>query len=114
VVLRNLSATGALIEGIMGVTVGTKFVLDFGDGQLAVSTVVRSADYQQGVAFEERLVSDGNGGLCTNRRVSPYAMAAAGVPTAKLPPGYYEEEAPQPKRRQNLPAFQTKDDWKAA
>ena len=42
VVLRNLSVSGALIEGIVDVPKGTNFVLDFGDGQLAVSTVVRA------------------------------------------------------------------------
>lgn len=84
VVLRSLSISGALIEGIYDVPVGTKFVLDLGDGQLAVSTVVRSEEGQQGVVFEQRLVSDGNGGLCTNRRVSPYLMAAAGQPVSFL------------------------------
>jgi hypothetical protein len=113
VVLRNLSVTGALIEGIVGVPKGTKFVLDFGDGQLAVSTVVRSVGHQQGLEFEERLVNDGNGGLCTSRRISPYMMAAAGMPVANLPPGYYtaSEVEQLPK---TLPAFSTVSDWKAA
>ncbi len=112
VVLRNLSVTGALIEGIVGVPKGTKFVLDFGDGQLAVSTVVRSMGHQQGLEFEERLVNDGNGGLCTSRRISPYLMAAAGMPIASLPPGYYtnidRDQLPK-----SLPAFSTMVDWKA-
>lgn len=111
VVLRNLSVSGALIEGIYDVPLGTKFVLDFGDGQLAVSTVVRTMESQQGLEFEERLVNDGNGGLCTNRRVSPYMMAAAGMPLACLPPGYYNtSEAEQ--RPASLPAFSTTADWK--
>jgi hypothetical protein len=33
--LRNLSATGARIEGLVGVPVGTSLVLDLGAGQLA-------------------------------------------------------------------------------
>lgn len=113
VVLRNLSVTGALIEGILDVPKGTKFVLDFGDGQLAVSTVVRSIGHQQGLQFEERLVNDGNGGLCTSRRISPYMMAAAGMPIANLPPGYYtaSEVEQLPK---TLPSFSTVSDWKAA
>jgi diguanylate cyclase (GGDEF)-like protein len=111
IVLRNLSATGALIEGLVNVPIGTKFVLDFGDGQLAVATVVRSMEHQQGVEFEEKLVSDGNGGLCTSRRISPYLMAAAGMPVGCLPPGYYSvNEAEQ--RAKGLPAFSTVADYR--
>ena len=80
VMLRNLSASGALIEGLLDVPVGTQFVLDFGDGQLAVATVRRSRGSTQGVEFERQLVSDGNGGLCTRSRISPYLLAAAGLP----------------------------------
>ena len=113
VVLRNLSVSGALIEGILDVPEGTKFVLDFGDGQLAVSTVVRSIGHQQGLAFEERLVNDGNGGLCTSRRISPYMLAAAGMPISHLPPGYYQSTEAEP-RTQSLPVFSTVSDWKAS
>ncbi|HMU23096.1 MAG TPA: GGDEF domain-containing protein, partial [Sphingorhabdus sp.] len=113
IVLRNLSVTGALIEGIVDVPLGTKFVLDFGDGQLAISTVVRSMGSQQGLEFEERLVNDGNGGLCTSRRVSPYMMAAAGMPISNLPPGYYDD-VEKPVGSKALPAFSTAADWKAA
>ncbi len=81
-VVRNLSKTGALIEGLMCLPKGTKLVVDLGDGQLAVATVRRSDDNQMGVEFEQRLISDGFGGLCTRRRVSPYLMAAAGLPMA--------------------------------
>lgn len=76
VVIRNLSASGALIEGLMDVPVGTEFVIDFGEGQLAVSTVRRSMGDKQGIEFEERLVDDGSGGLCTARRVSRYLVAS--------------------------------------
>jgi diguanylate cyclase (GGDEF)-like protein/PAS domain S-box-containing protein len=113
VVLRNLSVSGALIEGIVDVPLGTHFVLDFGDGQLAVSTVVRTMGHQQGLEFEERLVNDGNGGLCTNRRISPYMMAAAGMPLASLPPGYYVTNEGE-QRPKSLPSFGTVSDWKAA
>jgi diguanylate cyclase (GGDEF)-like protein len=111
VVLRNLSVSGALIEGILDVPLGTNFVIDFGDGQLAVSTVVRSMGQQQGVEFEERLVNDGNGGLCTSRRISPYMMAAAGMPLANLPPGYYEAGDSEQKPK-GLPSFSLLADWK--
>ena len=80
VVLKNLSATGAMIEGILNVPVGTQFVLHFGEGQLTVATVRRSRKDKQGVEFEVPLVSDGYGGLCTSHRVSTYLLTAAGIP----------------------------------
>ena len=43
----------------------------------------------QGLEFELPLVDDGAGGLCTRNRVSPYLLAAAGMPLAALPEGYY-------------------------
>jgi diguanylate cyclase (GGDEF)-like protein len=79
-VIRNLSTTGALIEGLIDVPVGTKFVIDFGQGQLAVAQVVRSKKNQQGIEFESCLVDDGNGGLCTPHRVPKAWLAAAGIP----------------------------------
>ena len=103
-VLRNLSASGAFIEGLVDVPIGTRFVLDFGEGQLAVSTVVRSMGHHQGLQFEERLVNDGNGGLCTSRRISTYIMAAAGMPVANHLPGVWNlDEGRQ--RPNSLPAF---------
>ena len=78
--LRNLSTTGALIEGIMDVPTGTRFVLDFGEGQLVVGTVRRSKAAHQGIEFDTPLVSDGNGGLCTRQRILPHHLAAAGIP----------------------------------
>ncbi|MEQ8309229.1 MAG: EAL domain-containing protein [Sphingopyxis sp.] len=98
VVIRNLSATGAFIEGILDVPIGTRFVIDFGEGQLVTATVRRSTKHQQGIEFEQTMVSDGNGGLCTRHRVSPYLIAAAAQPTSALA----------------LPTFTTTEDWKAA
>jgi hypothetical protein len=83
-VIRDLSKNGAFIEGIVGVPVGTALVLDLGGGQLVVCEVKRSDGAQIGVEFESPLVSDGAGGLCTRHRVSPYAMAAAGMQLATL------------------------------
>ncbi len=83
-VMRNLSKTGAMIEGIADVPVGTQFVLDLGEGQLAVCTVVRSIGSRQGVQFETPLISDGADGLCTRHRVSPYEIEAAGRPLEAL------------------------------
>jgi diguanylate cyclase (GGDEF)-like protein/PAS domain S-box-containing protein len=88
-VLRNLSKSGALIEGLLDVPVGTDLVLDLGEGQLAVCTVRRSQGATQGVEFETPLISDGADGLCTRHRISPYALAAAGMPLTALPAGHY-------------------------
>ncbi len=87
VTLRNLSRSGAMIQGLEDVPVGTQFVLDFGGGQLAVATVKRVMDDTQGVEFEQELVDDGAGGLVTRNRVSPYALAAAGLPLQSLAAG---------------------------
>lgn len=84
VVLRNLSKTGAKIEGLLDVPVGTEMVLDLGGGQLAVATVRRSDGILQGVEFETQLISDGADGLCTRHRVSPYQIEAAGRPLRAL------------------------------
>lgn len=88
VIMRNLSRTGCLVEGLLDIPRGTQFVVDFGEGQLAVATVKRSAGSMQGLEFELPMVDDGAGGLCTRNRISPYVLAAAGMPLASLPPGY--------------------------
>jgi diguanylate cyclase (GGDEF)-like protein len=88
-VMRDLSKTGALVEGLLGVPEGTNLVLDLGAGQLAVCVVTRSKDAQIAVEFESPLVNDGSGGLCTRHRISPYALAAAGMPLESLPKGNY-------------------------
>ncbi len=90
VTLRNLSKSGALIQGLEDVPKGTQFVVDLGGGQLAVATVIRTNGDTQGLEFEQSLVDDGSGGLCTRHRVSPYALAAAGAPLAALSPGDYK------------------------
>lgn len=90
VTLRNLSRSGALIQGLADVPKGTQFVVDLGGGQLAVATVIRSMADTQGLEFEQPLVDDGSGGLCTRHRVSPYALASAGAPLAALSPGNYK------------------------
>jgi diguanylate cyclase (GGDEF)-like protein len=88
-VMRDLSTTGTRIDGLIGVPVGAGLVVDLGGGQLAVGVVTRSTDALIAVEFETPLVSDGAGGLVTRHRVSPYALAAAGMPLAALPPGNY-------------------------
>ncbi|MBV1917034.1 MAG: EAL domain-containing protein [Sphingomonadaceae bacterium] len=88
-VMRDLSKSGSRIEGLLGVPVGTQLVLDMGGGQLAVSTVARTQEAMIALEFETPLVNDGAGGLCTRHRVSPYALAAAGMPLEALPAGNY-------------------------
>lgn len=88
-VMRDLSRTGAQVEGLLGVPMDTPLVLDLGAGQLAVGHVTRVKDAQIAVEFETPLVNDGSGGLCTRHRVSPYALAAAGMPLESLPKGNY-------------------------
>ena len=97
--MRNLSRSGCMVEGLLDVPIGTQFVIDFGEGQLATATVRRSMKHQQGIEFEQSLVSDGNGGLCTRHRVSPYLIAAA---------------SQQTQSHLALPAFTTTSDWQAA
>lgn len=94
-VMRDLSTTGARIDGLAGVPVGTQLVLDLGAGQLVVCEVNRSHDAVIAVEFETPLVSDGAGGLMTRHRVSPYALAAAGMPLTALPDGRYPFERVQ-------------------
>jgi diguanylate cyclase (GGDEF)-like protein len=90
VTLRNLSRSGALIQGLLDVPKGTQFVVDLSGGQLAVATVIRTNGDTQGLEFEQPLIDDGAGGLCTRHRVSPYALAAAGAALTALGPGSYQ------------------------
>ncbi|MEP7348820.1 MAG: EAL domain-containing protein [Sphingorhabdus sp.] len=87
--MRNLSKTGARIDGLLGVPEGTGLVLDLSGGQLVVCTVARAQDAMIAVEFETPLVSDGAGGLCTRHRVSPYALAAAGLQSEASPARNY-------------------------
>ncbi len=110
VVLRDLSRTGAMIEGLLDVPVGTEFVVDFGEGQLAIAEVVRSHQDQQGLTFETPLVDDGAGGLCTRNRVSPYLLAAGGLPLSQLPPGHFPlAEKAENQMMLSVPRFGTKN-----
>jgi diguanylate cyclase (GGDEF)-like protein len=89
VILRNMSKTGARIVGLAGVPVGTDVVLDLGNGQLVVSKVANSTENSQGLQFETPLISDGCGGFMTRHRISPYALAEAGIPLAALGAGAF-------------------------
>jgi len=111
-VLRNLSASGALIDGILDVPEGTQFVIDLGDGQLAVAAVRRTHSHQQGVEFEQSLVDDGNGGLCTRHRVSPLMLASAGLSRDLSAPNKLVMKDGD--GQLSLPSFHTLTEWKAA
>jgi diguanylate cyclase (GGDEF)-like protein len=87
VIMRNLSKTGARINGLGGVPIGTDVVLDLGHGQLVVTKVVNATESSQGLKFETSLISDGTGGFMTRHRISPYSLAEAGVPLAALGAG---------------------------
>jgi diguanylate cyclase (GGDEF)-like protein/PAS domain S-box-containing protein len=82
VLIRNLSESGALIEGLVDVPLGTQIIIDFGECELTVATVRRASKKQHGIEFGQPLVSDGIGGLCTSHRVSPYLLSKAGLSTS--------------------------------
>jgi EAL domain-containing protein (putative c-di-GMP-specific phosphodiesterase class I) len=106
VMMRNLSRSGCMVEGLIDVPIDTQFVVDFGEGQLAVAVVRRSAGAMQGLEFEIPLVDDGAGGLCTRHRVSPYTLAQAGMPLQALPPGQYPMQLmQQPGGGLSIPKF---------
>lgn len=94
-----------MVEGLVDVPLGTKFVVDFSEGQLAIATVRRSSQHRQGLEFDVALISDGAEGLCTRHRVSPYVLAAAGMPLAALPAGQYPLVVQGVKKTFGLPMF---------
>jgi diguanylate cyclase (GGDEF)-like protein len=100
VILRNLSSTGGLIQGIVGVPEGTRFVIDFGDRYWSVATVKRSHNDHQGIEFDDALVSDGQGGFRPRYRVSASMLTQIGVMIDKSMPTYQGARA-------GLPTFQT-------
>lgn len=77
--IRNLSETGALIEGLKDVPLGAQMIVDFGEGQLSVGTVRRTGKRQLGIEFSDPLIDDGVGGLRTGNRVAPYTLAKMGL-----------------------------------
>ncbi|MEM7689882.1 MAG: EAL domain-containing protein [Pseudomonadota bacterium] len=105
VMLRNISRTGARVEGLGNVPKGEKVVLDLGGGQLVVSEVVHSKEIAQGVKFETPLINDGYSGLVTRHRVSPYALAAAGMPLKALGDGSYPMHMVQDSSGRRPPKF---------
>lgn len=78
--IRNLSSTGALIDGIDEVPAKSLIIVDLGEGQLSFATVVRAQSGHIGVQFDQPLVDDGAGTLCTRRRISAYSIASLELP----------------------------------
>ena len=79
ILLRNLSESGAFIEGLIEVPAGTQIIVDFGQGNMTVATVRRAERRGHGIEFVQALVDDGAGGLCTCHRVAPYDLATNGL-----------------------------------
>jgi diguanylate cyclase (GGDEF)-like protein len=77
--VRNLSDSGALIEGLVSVPMGAQLIVDFGECQLVAATVRRMVDDRHGIEFGEPLVDDGAGGLATSQKVSPYLLSKMGL-----------------------------------
>ena len=112
VIIRNLSVSGALMQGLLDVPLGTQFVIDLGEGQFIIAIVRRSDNDTQGIEFEELLVPDGNGSLCTRHRVSPYVLAQAGLKSVHdVHAGATDIMGGRPG---TMPMFRTTNDWKAA
>jgi len=81
VLIRNMSETGALIEGLGEPPVGDVVVIDLGKGDLAFATVRRSSGRQWGVAFHQPLVGDVDRGFSAATRFTPAMLAQAGFPS---------------------------------
>lgn len=94
VYLRNISETGAKIEGLVGVPKGTEVVLELGKGQLVVATVRRSEGSSQGVEFEVPLISDSKYGLRTRKLISPHEIRRAAQITSPSPTSIYAVHIP--------------------
>jgi hypothetical protein len=106
--IRNLSHTGALIEGVDEIAAQSLIIVDLGEGQLSFATVVRADSGQLGVQFDQPLVDDGSGNLCTRRRISAYSMAMLEIPKPGDPDRVLsrigsEESVAQIGRRLGLP-----------
>jgi diguanylate cyclase (GGDEF)-like protein len=105
VLIRNLSESGALIEGLDNVAIGSPLIIDFGNGELVFARVRRSRNHQQGVEFEEPLVGDGNGAFRTNQHVSPYLLQSAGLPSLDT---HAEVPVPESNNETILESFRVK------
>lgn len=79
VTVRNISETGAYIEGLIDVPIGTQIIMDFGDGRMEMAVVRRVSDRGYGVEFGCPLKNTPDGALTTRKVVSPYMLATHGL-----------------------------------
>jgi hypothetical protein len=59
--IRNISASGAMVEGLWSVPAGTTFNVQMGEGHVIVATARWSQDDRMGVEFAVKLQLDDNG-----------------------------------------------------
>ncbi len=79
VIIRNLSESGALIDGLIEVPYGTHVIIDFGEGRLQFAVVRRAAHRGFGIEFGEKLIDDSTGNLVPRHVVPPYQLAKHGL-----------------------------------
>ena len=84
ILIRNLSETGALVEGLVNIPVGEMIAINFGDGELVFAKVRRANGRYAGVQFHEPLVRNGSDGFQVRTRFSDHQLAQAGI---ELPHG---------------------------
>jgi hypothetical protein len=61
--IRNISATGALVEGLWNVPTGTIFNIQISDTLTVTATTRWCAEDRRGVEFAAALQRDANGGI---------------------------------------------------
>lgn len=79
VTVRNISETGAYVEGLVDIPTGTQVILDFGDGRMEFAIVRRVSDRGYGVEFGFPLIKLPEGGLTTHNVVSSSMLAQRGL-----------------------------------
>ena len=81
VTVRNISQTGALLEGLRNVPAGTVFRIHMADGHLVSATARWSEEDRMGIEFSEPLELDEEGRIAviSARRTRRAPAAAAGV-----------------------------------
>ena len=69
--IRNVSGTGALVEGLWNVPVGTVFEIPVSEAQVVTATTRWSADGRIGIEFEIPLPHEAGKGITAIRAVAP-------------------------------------------
>ena len=82
--VRNISATGALVEGLRNVPAGTVFRIHLSDGHVVTASARWAEEDRLGIEFSHPLELDETGRIAiitarTNRRVAPSAAYGATV-----------------------------------